>query len=163
MVGKEGKVPKSTLIEKEMNEARFETLSGLARMESKDIALLFYEAGFDTFYTALSGCNESLRIAILKNVSRRTREIMQEELQLRASPDWVFIEQALEEIAVRALALAARGLIRIPKSCLETKRLKALIEERQKLVGNETILFKLDQVSASMNVLLNNSNQNPGS
>ena len=81
-----------------MNEAKFETLSGLAKMEPKDIALLFYETGFDTFYTALSGCNESVRIAILKNVSRRTREIMQEELQLRASPEWVFIEQALEEI-----------------------------------------------------------------
>ena len=50
-----------------MNEAKFETLGGLAQMESKDIALLFYETGFDTFYTALSGCNESLRIAILKN------------------------------------------------------------------------------------------------
>ena len=64
-----------------MNEGKFETLSGLAKMESKDVALLFYEAGFDTFYTALSGCNESLRIAILANVSHRTREIMQEELE----------------------------------------------------------------------------------
>ena len=145
-----------------MNEAKFETLNGLAKMESKDIALLFYETGFDTFYTALSGCNESLRIAILKNVSRRTREIMQEELQLRASPEWVFIEQALEEIAVTALALAARGLIRIPTACLETQRLQALIGERERIVRSETVLAKLDQVSAAINVLLNNSNRNHG-
>ena len=145
-----------------MNEAKFEILSGLAKMESKDIALLFYEAGFDTFYTALSGCNESLRIAILANVSHRTREIMQEELQLRASPDRVFIEQALGEIAIKALALAARGLIRIPHKCLETKGIKALIKEREKLVRGETVLAKLDEVSAAINVLLNNSGQNLG-
>ena len=156
------KISTSARIEEEMHETKFETLSGLAQMESKDIALLFYETGFDTFYTALSGCNESLRIAILENVSHRTREIMQEELQLRASPDWVFIEQALEEIAIKALALAARGLIRIPNTCLETKRLQVLIEEREKLVRSKTILAKLDQVSAAINVLLSNSNQNHG-
>ena len=50
-----GKKSTSALIEEKMDEAKFETLSGLAKMESKDIALLFYEAGFDTFYTALSG------------------------------------------------------------------------------------------------------------
>ena len=145
-----------------MNEAKLETFGGLAQMESKDIALLFYETGFDTFYTALSGCNESLRIAILKNVSHRTREIMQEELQLRASPDRVFIEQALDEIAIKALALAARGLIRIPDRCLATKHLQVLIDEREKLARGETVLAKLDQVAAIINVRLNNSNQNYG-
>lgn len=145
-----------------MKEPRFETLNALMQMESKDIALLFYETGFDTFYAALSGCNQSLQASVLANVSHRTREIMQEELKLRASPDPIFVNQALEEITSKALALAGRGLIQIPPKCLEVKSAKALIEEREKRVKGEALLAKLEELSTAMNVLLNNSNQNRG-
>ena len=145
-----------------MKESRFETLHALMQMESKDIALLFYETGFETFYAALSGCNQSLQASVLANVSHRTREIMQEELKLRASPDPIFVDQALEEITLKALALAGRGLIQIPLKCLEVKSVKALIDKREKRVKGEELLAKLEELSTAMNVLLNNSNQNRG-
>ena len=74
---------------------------------------------------------------------------MQEELKLRASPDPIFIDQALEEITAKALALAGRGLIQIPPKFLEVKSVKGSIEEREKRVKGEALFAKLEELSTA--------------
>lgn len=85
-------------------------------MNDIEMQKLLTRLGDDTLIIALYDCSPEIYVKILKNKSKRSRELLLEDLEINKQypPDQRYIVEAREEILIKIKELNEAGLISFP-------------------------------------------------
>ncbi len=81
----------------------------LAEVDDRSIQALLREVSSETLITALKGADDSVKDKVLKNMSRRAAEMLQDDLDARGPVRLSEVEQAQKEILAIARRMAEAG------------------------------------------------------